>query len=115
MSNITHSSIFIPLSESKFIYLVRNYHYPVHSIKSLTQYYAYILCNFVLLLYEHHIFLLTSGLSGNNFRFLPNGDPTAKYRILNFRQPTPGNFEWVTVGMFEDKKLTVSSDIKLFH
>lgn len=53
------------------------------------------------------------GLSGNRFQFLPNGDPTAKYRILNFRQPTPGNYEWVTVGTYENKTLAVSKNLCL--
>ena len=48
------------------------------------------------------------GLSGTKFNFLRNGDPPARYRILNFRQPTPGHYEWVTVGNFYNKELTVS-------
>ena len=49
-----------------------------------------------------------SGLSGTRFNFLPNGDPPARYRILNFRQPTPGHYEWVDVGNFYNKELTAS-------
>ena len=69
------------------------------------------------------VMFLIKGLSGHRFRFLPNGDPPAKYRILNFRQPTAGNYEWVTVGTYDQKKLSVSflfvnisisSDVDLF-
>ena len=48
-------------------------------------------------------------MSGHRFRFLPNGDPPPKYRILNFRQPRPGHYEWVTVGTYDNKKLSVST------
>ena len=58
--------------------------------------------------------VFTLGLSGTRFNFLPNGDPPARYRILNFRQPTPGNYEWVTVGNFYNKELTVRLCSNLF-
>jgi len=48
------------------------------------------------------------GLSGEWFRFLPNGDSQPRYRILNFRQSSRGHHECVTVGTYEQKKLRVN-------
>ena len=65
--------------------------------------------------YESFVILHFSGLSGTKFNFLPNGDPPARYRILNFRQPTPGHYEWVDVGNFYNKELEVSQFFVLIN
>ncbi|KAL4221716.1 hypothetical protein ACF0H5_019971 [Mactra antiquata] len=52
------------------------------------------------------------GLTGQEFKFLPNGDGPARYRILNFRQKTLGEFEWETVGYFDNGKLMGMNDLK---
>ncbi|ELT99213.1 hypothetical protein CAPTEDRAFT_202413 [Capitella teleta] len=38
-----------------------------------------------------------TGLSGEPFHFLPNGDGPPRYRILNFRQVSPGEYKWITI------------------
>ena len=49
--------------------------------------------------------IFSTGLSGQHFSFLPNGDGPARYRILNFRQTTPGQYSWDTVGYFDNGHL----------
>ena len=51
--------------------------------------------------------ILLTGLSGLNFHFLPNGDGVPQYKILNFRQTSPGQFAWQMVGTFEENQLKV--------
>lgn len=51
------------------------------------------------------VILFATGLAGQEFEFLPNGDGPARYRILNFRQTQPGIFQWDTVGYFKDGQL----------
>ncbi|XP_060584648.1 metabotropic glutamate receptor 8-like [Ruditapes philippinarum] len=53
-----------------------------------------------------------TGLSGQHFQFLPNGDGPARYRILNFRQTSPGVYKWETVGFFDNGHLIDVEDIK---
>ncbi|XP_050413561.2 metabotropic glutamate receptor [Patella vulgata] len=48
-------------------------------------------------------------MNGQDFQFLPNGDGPSRYRILNFRQTSPGEYEWATIGFFRDGNLTISS------
>ncbi|KAK7490923.1 hypothetical protein BaRGS_00017795, partial [Batillaria attramentaria] len=48
-----------------------------------------------------------TGLSGQKFRFLPNGDGPSRYRILNFRRTAQGDFEWATIGYYRDGKLKI--------
>ncbi|XP_061197748.1 metabotropic glutamate receptor-like [Saccostrea echinata] len=50
-----------------------------------------------------------TGLSGQQFAFLPNGDAPARYRILNYRQVTRGRYEWKTIGFFLGKHLFLDS------
>uniref|UniRef100_A0A8W8JRJ7 G-protein coupled receptors family 3 profile domain-containing protein n=1 Tax=Magallana gigas TaxID=29159 RepID=A0A8W8JRJ7_MAGGI len=50
-----------------------------------------------------------TGLSGQDFAFLPNGDAPARYRILNYRQVERGRFEWKTIGYFLEKHLYLDS------
>ena len=52
--------------------------------------------------------ILLTGLSGLNFHFLPNGDGVPQYKILNFRQTSPGQFAWQMVGTFEENQLKVT-------
>ena len=40
-----------------------------------------------------------------SFKFLPNGDGPARYRIINFRRNQFGEFEWKPVGLFKDGQL----------
>ena len=56
---------------------------------------------------------LIAGLSKKPFQFLANGDAPPRYRILNFRQKTPGRYTWNTVGLFENMTLTVRIDLHL--
>lgn len=58
------------------------------------------------MIFNNHLHL--SGLSGQDFHFDENGDGRPRYRILNFRQLTPGEFKWVSVGLYEDHNLTVN-------
>ncbi|XP_060068565.1 metabotropic glutamate receptor 6-like [Ylistrum balloti] len=46
-----------------------------------------------------------TGLSGQEFSFLANGDGPARYRILNFRQKSNGEYSWDTVGFFKNGSL----------
>ena len=78
-----------------------------------SQAFCLVACTFHLLL-QSVTFDFIPGLSNQNFEFLPNGDGPPRYRILNFRQPTPGKYEWVTIGMFENKQLTVSIFVGVF-
>ena len=55
--------------------------------------------------------ILLTGLSGLNFHFLPNGDGVPQYKILNFRQTSPGQFAWQMVGTFEENQLKVTSGV----
>ncbi|XP_062575063.1 metabotropic glutamate receptor 3-like [Saccostrea cucullata] len=50
-----------------------------------------------------------TGLSGQQFAFLPYGDAPARYRILNYRQVTRGRYEWKTIGFFLGKHLFLDS------
>ena len=63
-------------------------------------------CYRFLRIYFCLLLIFLSGLSGETFSFLPNGDGPARYRILNFHQKYRNQYEWSTVGFFKDGKLT---------
>lgn len=52
------------------------------------------------------------GLSGDNFRFDVNGDGPARYNIIHYKQVSPGNYQWVNVGYFQDDKIQLNMDGK---
>ena len=58
---------------------------------------------FILLRIYLHCIL---GLSGDDFRFLSNGDGPPRYRILNFHQSGNDSYVWSTVGFFKHGNLT---------
>lgn len=57
-------------------------------------------------------FLLT-GLSGQEFSFLPNGDGPSRYRILNFRRTSSGSYEWATIGYYKNGHMDLVSGPRL--
>ncbi|XP_035825890.1 metabotropic glutamate receptor 4-like [Aplysia californica] len=51
-----------------------------------------------------------TGLSGQDFQFLDNGDGPSRYRILNFRRDdVTGEYEWATVGFYRHGHLNIVS------
>lgn len=58
---------------------------------------------------NYYLNMMFTGLSGQEFAFLPNGDAPARYRILNYRQVDRGRFEWKTVGFFLGQHLYLDS------
>ncbi|XP_023703761.1 metabotropic glutamate receptor 4 isoform X4 [Cryptotermes secundus] len=48
------------------------------------------------------------GLSGDNFRFDPNGDGPARYNIIHFKQTSPGKFQWIKVGEYMEGELRLN-------
>ncbi|XP_049808113.1 metabotropic glutamate receptor 4-like [Schistocerca nitens] len=48
------------------------------------------------------------GLSGDKFRFDPNGDGPARYNIIHFKQLRPGHFKWVRVGEYKEGELRLN-------
>ncbi|CAK9299002.1 unnamed protein product [Gordionus sp. m RMFG-2023] len=56
-----------------------------------------------------------TGLSGDNFEFLPNGDGPPRYNILHFKQVAPGIYKWVKVGKYVDKVLKVNLSEIRYH
>lgn len=48
---------------------------------------------------------MLSGLSGDKFKFDPNGDGPARYNIIHFKQVTAGNYQWVHVGEYMEGEL----------
>ena len=48
-----------------------------------------------------------TGLSGQEFHFLSNGDGPSRYRVLNFRRKEDSGWEWVTIGFFRRGNLTL--------
>ncbi|XP_046679487.1 metabotropic glutamate receptor 4-like [Homalodisca vitripennis] len=48
------------------------------------------------------------GLSGDKFRFDPNGDGPARYNIIHFKQVTAGNYQWVHVGEYVEGELRLN-------
>ena len=55
-----------------------------------------------------------SGLSGDNFRFDLNGDGPARYNIIHYKQVKLGQYQWVTVGSFQDDKIQLNMEGKDF-
>ena len=53
-----------------------------------------------------------SGLSGDNFRFDLNGDGPARYNIIHYKQVKLGQYQWVTVGSFQDDKIQLNMEGK---
>ena len=47
------------------------------------------------------------GLVGGSFKFLPNGDAPAKYRVLNFKRVSAKEYNWVAVGTYNEGNLAV--------
>ena len=69
---------------------------------------------FILFLRDDNPLLLVSaatGLSGQKFHFLANGDGPSRYRVLNFRRSEDGHFEWATIGFYLHGNLTLVSII----
>ncbi|XP_075237834.1 metabotropic glutamate receptor 2-like [Lycorma delicatula] len=53
------------------------------------------------------------GLSGDKFKFDPNGDGPARYNIIHFKQLSAGNYSWIRVGEYIDGELRLNmSDIQ---
>ncbi|CAL4156056.1 unnamed protein product, partial [Meganyctiphanes norvegica] len=48
-----------------------------------------------------------TGLSGDNFKFDSMGDGPARYNIIHFKQTSPGQYAWVTVGDYRDGQLNL--------
>ncbi|XP_046389805.1 metabotropic glutamate receptor 2-like isoform X2 [Ischnura elegans] len=48
------------------------------------------------------------GLSGDKFRFDPQGDGPARYNIIHFKQLSPGRYKWVRVGEYTDGELKLN-------
>ncbi|KAJ9585161.1 hypothetical protein L9F63_003052, partial [Diploptera punctata] len=48
------------------------------------------------------------GLSGDKFRFDPNGDGPARYNIIHFKQMSPGKYQWVRVGEYMEGELRLN-------
>ncbi|XP_059480181.1 metabotropic glutamate receptor 4 isoform X2 [Neocloeon triangulifer] len=48
------------------------------------------------------------GLSGDNFRFDPQGDGPARYNIIHFKQVSPGVFRWLKVGEYWEGELRLN-------
>ncbi|XP_065332711.1 metabotropic glutamate receptor 2 isoform X4 [Cloeon dipterum] len=48
------------------------------------------------------------GLSGDNFRFDPQGDGPARYNIIHFKQVSQGVFRWVRVGEYWEGELRLN-------
>jgi metabotropic X receptor len=49
-----------------------------------------------------------NGLSGDKFRFDPNGDGPARYNIIHFKQTSPGKFQWIKVGEYMEGELRLN-------
>lgn len=47
-------------------------------------------------------------MSGDEFQFSENGDGPARYNIIHFKQVSPGNYQWVQVGKYEDGELELN-------
>ena len=58
---------------------------------------------------------VATGLSGQKFHFLANGDGPSRYRVLNFRRVEGGHFEWATIGFYLHGNLTLVSIIVTLH
>lgn len=54
------------------------------------------------------VIFMVSGLSGDKFRFDPNGDGPARYNIIHFKQITTGNYQWVRVGEYMEGELRLN-------
>ncbi|KAG8300225.1 hypothetical protein J6590_081101 [Homalodisca vitripennis] len=52
--------------------------------------------------------LIAICLSGDKFRFDPNGDGPARYNIIHFKQVTAGNYQWVHVGEYVEGELRLN-------
>jgi metabotropic X receptor len=48
------------------------------------------------------------GLSGDKFRFDPNGDGPARYNIIHFKQISLGKFQWIKVGEYMEGELRLN-------
>jgi len=55
-----------------------------------------------------HSWYFVEGLSGDNFRFDPNGDGPARYNIIHFKQVRPGDWRWLRVGEYRDGQLMLN-------
>lgn len=54
------------------------------------------------------------GLSGDKFRFDPNGDGPARYNIIHFKQTSPGKFQWIKVGEYMEGELRLNMSGKKY-
>ncbi|XP_066967578.1 metabotropic glutamate receptor 2-like [Macrobrachium rosenbergii] len=55
-----------------------------------------------------------TGLSGDNFTFDQNGDGPARYNIIHFKQLSPGQYAWITVGQYIEGELKLEMDVLQF-
>ncbi|RUS89252.1 hypothetical protein EGW08_002995, partial [Elysia chlorotica] len=53
-----------------------------------------------------------TGLSGQKFQFLPNGDGPSRYQILNYRRTETGEYEWATVGYYRHGLLKITKGVQ---
>lgn len=51
---------------------------------------------------------LNLGLSNDEFSFGPNADGPARYNIIHFKQVSPGDFQWVQVGEYQNGQLLIN-------
>jgi metabotropic X receptor len=56
-----------------------------------------------------------NGLSGDKFRFDPNGDGPARYNIIHFKQTSPGKFQWIKVGEYMEGELRLNMSGKKYR
>ncbi|GFS23618.1 metabotropic glutamate receptor [Elysia marginata] len=61
---------------------------------------------------EHLLKVRFTGLSGQKFQFLSNGDGPSRYQILNYRRNGDGEYEWATVGYFRNGVLNITSGVQ---
>ncbi|XP_068207729.1 metabotropic glutamate receptor 2-like isoform X1 [Palaemon carinicauda] len=54
------------------------------------------------------------GLSGDNFKFDQQGDGPARYNIIHFKQTSPGQYAWQTVGQYIEGELRLNMDVLQF-
>lgn len=48
------------------------------------------------------------GLSGDKFRFDPNGDGPARYNVIHFKQVKRGDYRWIDVGEYIEGELRLN-------
>lgn len=54
------------------------------------------------------------GLSGDMFKFDPNGDGPARYNIIHFKQISLGKYQWIKVGEYMEGELRLNMNGKMW-